>query len=150
MVRRGAIDGQPIGALYKRARHSDKVSEHEPQTLRQVRFALFWEPIPAGRTIHFWSSKVAESGAVVPIPTADPKKLDITVIGCLSGRNGKGKRFRVDVIHGTGLGGMLKHRDFNALIDVIKRRLQEEFPEQNITGITRDVFDLEEKVRWDS
>ena len=149
MVRRGAIDGQPLGALYKRARHRDKAFEHETENLRQVTFALYWEPIPAGRTIHFWSTGVADAAMAEPIPMTEPQKLDLTIIGSLSGRRGNGKRFRVDAIHGIGFGGVLKNKDFSGLINIIKYKLQEEFPEQTITGITRDIFVLEEKT-WDS
>ena len=150
MTRQRIIDAQPIGALYKRASHIDKVVEHESENLRHIQFVLYWEPIPTGRTVHFWATGTTDSGASVLQPIAPPKTLDVTVIGCMSGRRGNGKRFRVDVIHATGLGNVLKNKDLNALIDIIKNRVQEEFPEQRIIGITKDIFVLEEKARWDS
>jgi hypothetical protein len=149
MVRQRIIDGQPIGDLYKRSRNSDKTFEHETENLRQVKFALHWEFIPLGRTVHFWPTGVADATMAEPIPMAEPQKLDLTIIGSLSGRRGNGKRFRVDAIHGIGFGGALKNKDFNALISIIKCKLQEEFPSRTITSMNRDVFVLEEKA-WDS
>ena len=149
MARHRIIDGQPLGALYKRARYGDKAFEHGTENLKQITFALHWEPIPTGRTIHFWPTEVADSAMAAAIPMGEPQKLYLTIIGCLSGRRGNGKRFRVDAIHGIGLGYVLKNKDFNALTNIIKYKLQEEFPDQTITGITRDVFVLEEKA-WDS
>ena len=149
MVRRRSFEAQPIGELYKRAPPRDGVVEHEPQNLREIRWALVWESVPSARTIHFWLNGDTESWLVVPIPIAEPKILDLTIIGCMTGRTGNGKRFRVDVIHGTGPGLHLNSKDFNALIKIIAERLQEEFPDKQITGITREVFAIEEQAPWD-
>ena len=149
MVRRRSFEAQPIGELYKRAPPRDGVVEHEPQNLREIRRALVWESVPSGRTIHFWLNGATESGLIVPIPIAEPKILDLTIIGCMTGRTGNGKRFRVDVIYGTGPGLHLNSKDFNALIKIIAERLQEEFPDKQITGITREVFAIEEQAPWD-
>ena len=149
MVRRRSFEAQPIGELYKRAPPRDGVVEHEPQNLRQVKLVLVWESIQAGRTVCFWANGATESGLIVPIPIAEPKILDLTIIGCMTGRTGNGKRFRVDVIYGTGPGLHLNSKDFNALIKIIAERLQEEFPDKQITGITREVFAIEEQAPWD-
>jgi hypothetical protein len=150
MIRHKIIDAQPIGDLYKRAPLNENVADHATENLTEVRLVLYWEPIPAGRTVHFWSGETASSAMTAPITGAEPQEMRLTIIGCRSGRRGNGKRFRVDSIHGTGIGKVLKIRDFKALMNIIKYTLQEAFPEQNITGITKDVFVLEEKARWDS
>tara|TARA_R100000306_G_scaffold54314_1_gene51506 strand:+ start:41 stop:496 length:456 start_codon:yes stop_codon:yes gene_type:complete len=150
MVRRRGIDAQPIGELYKRARHSDRISDHEVENLRKVRLILVWESIPKGRTVHFWLHRETKSGLTVSIPMAPPKVLDLTIIGCLTGRSGTGKRFRVDVVYGLGPPGLkLNGKDVNALIKIITEKLQEEFPEKQITGITREIFAIEEQKAWD-
>ena len=150
MVRRRTIDARPIGELYKRAHHTDRVPEHEAENLRKVRLILVWESIPAGRTVHFWLQGETESGLTVSIPTAPPKVLDLTIIGCMTGRSGNGRRFRVDAVYGSGPPGLrLNSKDVNALVKIITAKLEEEFPEKQITGITREVFAIEEQKAWD-
>ena len=150
MVRRRTIDARPIGELYKRAHHTDRVPEHEAENLRKVRLILVWESIPAGRTVHFWLQGETASGLTVSIPTAPPKVLDLTIIGCITGRSGNGKRFRVDAVYGSGPPGLrLNSKDVNALIKIITAKLEKEFPEKQITGITREVFAIEEQKAWD-
>jgi len=148
---RGMIEARPIGELYKRASHSDRVIEHEANNLRKVKLVLVWESIQAGRTTHFWVNGATQSGLVVPIPTAKPKILDLTIIGCMTGKTGSGKRFRVDAIYGYGPPGLkLNSKDVNALIKIITEKLEEEFPDKQITGISREVFAIEEQTSWDS
>ena len=150
MVRRRTIEAKPIGELYKRAPHSDRVIEHEAENLRRVRLILVWESIPAGRTVHFWLHGETDSGLTVSIPTAPPKVLDLTIIGCITGRNSNGKRFRVDAVYGSGPPGLrLNSKDVNALIKIITAKLEKEFPGRQITGITREVFAIEEQKAWD-
>lgn len=151
MVGRRTFDALPIGELYKRTRHSDRVIEHDQAgNLKQIRLVLVWEPVPPGRTVHFWLNGATQSGLVVPVPTVEPKILDLTIIGCMTGRTGKGKRFRVDVIYGVAPGLQMNYKDVTALIKIITQKLQEEFPDKNITGITREVFAIEEQQAWDS
>ena len=148
MVRKGTIDARPIGELYKRTRHSERPSEYEPQNLRQIRLILLWDDIKPGRTVHFWTHRVSESGIVTPIPTVQFKPLDLTIIGSIFGRNNS--RFRVDVIYGTAPNLKLRFKDYVALIEIITQQLQEEFPDKEIKSFTKDVISIEEQAPWES
>ena len=148
---RRTIEARPIGELYKRVPLNERVIEHEGNNLQKVKLVLVWESIQAGRTVHFWVNGATQSGLVVPIPTVEPKLLDLSIIGCITGRANNGKRFRVDAIYGYGPPGLkLNSKDVNGLIMIVKQKLQEEFPDKQITGISQEVFAIEEQASWDS
>ena len=135
---RRTIEARPIGELYKRVPLNERVIEHEGNNLQKVKLVLVWESIQAGRTVHFWVNGATQSGLVVPIPTVEPKLLDLTII-------------RVDAIYGYGPPGLkLNSKDVNGLIMIVKQKLQEEFPDKQITGISQEVFAIEEQASWDS
>jgi len=67
----------------------------------------------------------------------------------MTGRTGNGKRFRVDAVYGRAPELRLNSKDDNALIKIITAKLEEEFPDKQITGITREVFAIEEQAPWD-